>query len=107
MGRVVLVELLLSLYPSITHSYNIFSQLYYPSTANTYFEEEVSTDEIPRIVSKYSRYELRTRFTGNYNGSMYVSHGSTDDNEEETTDMLSYETTILKSGKRIATYIGV
>ena len=86
--------------------YDIFSQLHYPSYENTLLEEEI-TNDIPKIVSKYSRYELRTRFTGNYNGSMYTSQEILGEQENDTDDELSYETTIVRSGKRIVTYVGV
>jgi len=86
--------------------YDIFSQLYYPSKENTFLEEEI-TNDIPRLVSRYSRYEMRTRFTGNYNGSMYTSHETLGGYEQETDNELSYETTVVRSGKRIVTFVGV
>ena len=99
------VLLLLTTYTTVD-GYDIFSQLYYPSYENTLLEEEI-TNDIPRIISKYSRYEMRTRFTGNYNGSMYSSHEILGEREKDSDDELSYETTIVRSGKRIVTYVGV
>ena len=100
------VLLLLTTYITTVDGYDIFSQLYYPSYENTLLEEEI-TNDIPNIISKYSRYEMRTRFTGNYNGSMYSSHEILGEQEKDSDDELSYETTIVRSGKRIVTYVGV
>lgn len=102
----ILLTLLLCSREVLVNGYDIFSQLYYPSRANTLLEEEI-TNDIPVIVSRYSRHELRTRFTGNYNGSMYTSHEILGEEEKETDGDLSYETAIVKSGKRIVTYVGV
>ena len=101
-----LVLLIASFYTPVG-AYDIFSQLYYPSYENTLLEEEIPTNQIPRIVSKFSRYEMRTKFTGNYNGSMYSSNEILGEQENDTDDDLSYETTIVKSGRRIVTYVGV
>jgi len=88
-------------------SYDIFNKIYYPwSKANTFLEEEI-TDDIPVIVSKYSRYVRQTKFTGSYNGSMFTSHEILAKQPAESDSELSYETAVLRTGKRIATFVGV
>jgi len=87
--------------------YDIFNKIYYPwSKANTFLEEEI-TDDIPVIVSKYSRYVRQTKFTGSYNGSMFTSHEILAKQPAESDSELSYETAVLRTGRRIATFVGV
>jgi len=87
--------------------YDIFNKIYYPwRKANTFLEEEI-TDDIPVIVSKYSRYVRQTKFTGSYNGSMFTSHEILAKQPAESDSELSYETAVLRTGRRIATFVGV
>lgn len=109
MRRMNLLLLLINIWCSLlgtSNTYDIFSQVYHPNWSGTLLDDDAA-DHIPRIVKRYSRHEMRTRFTGQYNGTMFTSVEKKNINDDESPNLLSYETTTIRTGRRIATIIDV
>lgn len=86
-------------------TYDLFTSVYYPGLKNTFFEDDDYVT-IPKLSKYYSKREMKTNYTGIYNGDIYTSYES-NKNTIDVKENLDYETAVVRSGKRISTYVKV
>lgn len=98
---------LLLMSASLVLGYDIFNDVYYPGKKGTLLEEE-DFSHLPKIFKRYRRIERRTKFTGHHNASsFYTSRESGKEQFNDVLSHLSWETTSVRTGRRVATYVNV